>query len=404
MKHATIIPLIGGEALASTEVFGSKPEYILSYEAFKDNEQHLLNYWENKVPYYVLDKGQSPDLNQKIDVVSSVCPCAGLSTMHHAHGETNENNQWMELSAEYILSNVKPNVFWGENAASLSGKIGEFMLNKLRQIGLDNGYSMSLYLTKNIKHGVPQFRKRTFYFFWKKDMFGEKTPVLHFYNKPHKKIEDIINGVTSNTQMDVINKKIPSKDDPYYRYLLEEVHGGITHREYHDIMVTKNVRANDAECAIERAGHDYKRIAKWMSDNGYHREVPKCERKYEKLQAGGNLMRRGTMVPKDYIGAFVGHYPKMLTHPYEDRYITIREAMTIMGLPQDFELLDPKNSINHICQNVPYETAKDMATEIKHVFEGNRPWSDTDFLFQTNIDETTEQWNVTENNLESFFG
>ena len=75
-----------------------------------------------------------------------------------------------------------------------------------------------------------------------------------------------------------------------------------------------------------------------------------------------------------------------------------------MGLPQDFELLDPKNSINHICQNVPYETAKDMATEIKHVFEGNRPWSDTDFLFQTNIDETTEQWNVTENNLESFFG
>jgi hypothetical protein len=94
----------------------------------------------------------------------------------------------------------------------------------------------------------------------------------------------------------------------------------------------------------------------------------------------------------------------MLTHPYEDRYITIREAMTIMGLPQDFELLDPKNSINHICQNVHTETAKDMATEIKNVFEGNRPWSDTDFLFQTNIDETTEQWNVTDNNLEMFFG
>ena len=54
MKHATIIPLIGGEALASTEVFGSKPEYILSYEAFKDNEQHLLNsfldYWSNNTP------------------------------------------------------------------------------------------------------------------------------------------------------------------------------------------------------------------------------------------------------------------------------------------------------------------------------------------------------------------
>ena len=47
ITHATIIPLIGGEALASTEVFGSRPEYILSYEAFAANEKHLLNYWNH---------------------------------------------------------------------------------------------------------------------------------------------------------------------------------------------------------------------------------------------------------------------------------------------------------------------------------------------------------------------
>ena len=44
MKHATIIPLIGGETIASENVFGSRPEYILSYSAFKDNEKHLINY------------------------------------------------------------------------------------------------------------------------------------------------------------------------------------------------------------------------------------------------------------------------------------------------------------------------------------------------------------------------
>ena len=42
MRHATIIPLIGGEVLASTEVFGSRPDYILSYSAFKENESHIL--------------------------------------------------------------------------------------------------------------------------------------------------------------------------------------------------------------------------------------------------------------------------------------------------------------------------------------------------------------------------
>ena len=403
MKHATIIPLIGGEALASTDVFGSRPEYILSYDVFKDNEKHLLNYWDNEVPYHVLDKGGAAPLNEKIDVMSSVCPCAGLSQYHSKPGEENQNNQWMEKTARYVLGEVKPNVFWGENAPALVGKIGEFMLKKLRQIGEENGYSMSLYLTKNIKHGVPQFRKRTFYFFWKKERFGDKTPLLTYYNRPHKKIEDIIAGVKSNFQVEPINEKIPSQDDPYYRYLLEEVNNGMTHREYYDSLNTENVRGNDVESMIEKAGHDYNVVGKWMDKEGYEREVPKCERKYEKLASGGNIMRRGTIVPKDYIGAFVGHYPTVLTHPYEDRYINYREAMTIMGLPSDFELLDPKKSVNHICQNVPYQTASDMCVEIKAVFEGNRPWADTDFLFQSNINQKHELWNKEETTLEAFF-
>jgi site-specific DNA-cytosine methylase len=402
MKHATIIPLIGGEALASTDVFGSRPEYILSYDVFKDNEKHLLNYWNNEVPYHVLDKGGAAPLNEKIDVMSSVCPCAGLSQYHSKPGEENQNNQWMEKTARYVLGEVKPNVFWGENAPALVGKIGEFMLKKLRQIGEENGYSMSLYLTKNIKHGVPQFRKRTFYFFWKKERFGDKTPLLTYYNRPHKRIEDIITGVKSNFQIEPINEKIPSRDDPYYRYLLEVVNNGMTHREYYDSLNTENVRGNDVESMIEKAGHDYNAVGKWMDKEGYEREVPKCERKYEKLGSGGNIMRRGTIVPKDYIGAFVGHYPTVLTHPYEDRYINYREAMTIMGLPSDFELLDPKKSVNHICQNVPYQTAYDMCVEIKAVFEGNRPWADTDFLFQSNINQKHELWNKEQATLEAF--
>ena len=95
-------------------------------------------------------------------------------------------------------------------------------------------------------------------------------------------------------------------------------------------------------------------------------------------------MRRGTIVPKDHIGAFVGHYPNMLTHPLEDRYINYREAMTIMGLPQDFELLDPRKSTNHICQNVPVGTARDMATEISKYLDGKLEYASTDYLFQYN--------------------
>jgi hypothetical protein len=122
------------------------------------------------------------------------------------------------------------------------------------------------------------------------------------------------------------------------------------------------------------------------------------------MAAGGNIMRRGTIVPRDYIGAFVGHYPMMLTHPVEDRYITYREAMTIMGLPQDFELLDPKKSTNHICQNVPVSTAHDMATEVREYLEGKRELVDARLAFQYNFSRTNEfSMDQQGSTLDSFF-
>jgi hypothetical protein len=56
MKHATIIPLIGGETLAEEAAFGTPPNYLLSYTPFAANDAHLLNYYEQQgksVPYFV---------------------------------------------------------------------------------------------------------------------------------------------------------------------------------------------------------------------------------------------------------------------------------------------------------------------------------------------------------------
>jgi site-specific DNA-cytosine methylase len=121
-----------------------------------------------------------------------------------------------------------------------------------------------------------------------------------------------------------------------------------------------------------------------MAANDYDREVPKCERRYEKLKTGMNIMRKGTTIPKDYIGAFVGHLPTQLTHPDEDRYLTIRECMEIMKLPRDFELLGGLKNLNHICQNVPVTTAQDMAENIKLYLDGKLDYINTDFHIQDN--------------------
>jgi len=386
MKYASIVPLIGGETIAMENVFGKRPEYILSYSAFASNDSQILNHYNNEVPYHVIDEGNGK--TDYVDVVNTVCPCAGLSSLSPQASSTSAMNEWMFESAEYVLGKIKPKVFWGENAPRLASKMGEPVVKRLRAIGEANGYVFSIYRTKSILHGLSQVRDRTFYFFWKSNC----VPLLGYVRNDHIRIEDHIRSVKrrEDDPMNVLtNEKIPS-ENPYYRYVLEVIEGGITHSAFQD-KIEKTTNPMDE---IEKHTN-YKVVAEWMREQGYENEASKCDRKYHKLKAGGNIMRKTTEIPKDYIGAFVGHFPTNLCHPDEDRYLTVREAMSIMKLPEDFELLSPKANLNHICQNVPVTTAEYPAQMIKKWIEQENSLEsiETKFLVEDNKKRTYDYEN-----------
>jgi len=376
MNYASIVPLIGGETIAMENVFGNKPKYILTYEGFQANEEHLLNWYNNSVPYLNLSEGAS--YTEKVNVINTVCPCAGLSSLSPSASSTNEMNDWMYKSAEYILTEVQPDVFWGENAPRLASKMGEPVVRRLRKIGKENGYTFSIFKTKSILHGLSQVRDRTFYFFWK----GNQVPLFDYVLEKPSMIADDIRAVEKRDDdpmsQILCNDKKPS-DDPYYKYILEVIEGGITHTEFSSkIEKTTNVQDYIEEHTT------YREVAQWMRENGYDNVAKKCDRAYHKLKAGGNIMRKGVEIPKDKIGAFVGHMPTSLTHPDEDRFLTVRESLSLMKLPKDFQLLNPKRSLNHICQNVPVTTAEHPARMIKKYFSGDLELIDTEFLVQDN--------------------
>ena len=357
MNYASIVPLIGGETIAMQNVANTKPEYILSYSAFEANDRQLVEYYENKVPYYHLDDGVHRDL-PSVDVINTVCPCAGLSSLSPSASSTNRNNDWMLATARHVLGSLKPKVFWGENAPRLASKMGEPIVEELRRIAGQNGYTFSIYKTKSILHGLSQVRDRTFYFFWQ----GDKIPRLNYIERKHERIEDTIRNVElhKDDPMNVLVNKNKPSDNPLYKYVLEEIEGGITHSQFQD----KIVKSTGPHDWIE-AHTKYNKVAEWMIDKGYENEARKCTRMYHKLKSGGNIMRKTTEIPKDYIGAFVGHMPGSLTHPDEDRYLTIRECLAIMKLPGDFMLQGGVKNLNMICQNVPVTTAQDMAEEVQ---------------------------------------
>ncbi len=398
IKHATIVPLIGGLSIGQDVAFGQKTDHLISWSAFEANDSHLRNWYkEDNIPYYVLNKGEKP--TERADVVGSVCPCSGLSQLSFAHGTHNPNNQWLIKATSYMLEEYRPTVFWGENAPGLAGKIGKDIRAQMYAIGRNNGYTMSLYRTKSLLHGSPQVRERSFFFFWK----GNDVPLLNYYNKPRVRIEDVIRGAKGNFQTEPINKANPT-DNPYYSFILNVIHGGIDHKTFaREHMFIRGSGNLDVQSYIESQGYTYDVVADWMAKNGYEKEVKKCLYKFEKLKTGKNIMRRSVMVPNDYIGAFVSHYPLMLTHPDEERFISYREAMTIMGLPENFELLKPRASVNHICQNVPVQTATDMAVEIREALAGNRPRINASLLFQYNHAQKYEVAETTTSTVDSFF-
>ena len=409
MKYVAHIPLIGGFALANMNVVKKPPIAITSYSAFGNNDKLFLRYLQKKnirIPYFELDKlneGQKKSIQEligKIDFVSGVPPCSGLSmsgNLKAGERATAPANDWMYLSAEFVLGTMKPKVFWGENAPTFAGKTGAKIRQKIYEIGRKNGYTMSIYKTKSLDHGLPQYRGRCFYFFWKEK---NSVPLFSRYQRDFITIEDLIDGVQGNSQRELTNKAIPS-ENMYYRYLLDVAMPGATHEEY-----VKTIEySSDVLTYILKHGTSFPKLAEYFKKLGNEAEYNRCLKRQSKLDNGKGNMLRTIYLPKKRTGAFVGYLPTHMTHHREDRFLSYRECMAIMGLPQDFELLNPRKNLNHICQNVPVTTAKDMAGEIKKYLEGNAKMVDATQFFQANDNSGREQiWEKEEPTLERHFG
>ena len=76
--------------------------------------------------------------------------------------------------------------------------------------------------------------------------------MLSYIERKHEKIEDTIRNVDlhEDDPMNIIvNKKIPS-ENPFYKYVLEELNNGICHSEFQD----KIVKSTNPLDEIEKSG------------------------------------------------------------------------------------------------------------------------------------------------------
>ena len=407
-RWGTMIPLIGGSAVGCSAATGDTPLFHFSLDGFQKNDIGIVNYWKG-IEYHNLDQESfvmQPDVYENIDFVNSVCPCAALCRLNTTKGEKSGSNgiqnRWMYISAEIILGNrfeeYRPKVYWGENAPALAGEKGQPVVDKLIEIGKKYGYTFSLYKTSTIFHGLPQKRDRCFYFFWK----GDKTPIINFYDRERLTFVDFLEGIDKNlpNMNDFCLKEKPTDFVPL-RFLMEKFN--LSYKEIAPRFTPKHV---ESTMGIIFKEHLEDELVEWMekyhktdimnakSGRTYYDYVLQC---VAKNKAGGGMFTMGPRFCLDYSPAVISKTCYSLAHPTENRYISYREYMKLMGMPDDFMPYNEDGKlvpIDYIGQNVPVNAARDMCTEVLR-FIDNDPtleYVENDgsfkYIFQNNLNKT----------------
>lgn len=400
LTWAPLIPLIGGQMLGAEKAFGKPPEAIYSFQGFEANDSHYVNYQQNikgRDIQYVNLTEVNP--SRQIDVISGTPPCAALSQLNTgkteaAKGAGCAKNEWMYEVFTRGIDDFRAKAVVVENAPALYTNKGKAVADNLYKICKERGYSLTLYKTSTKYHGIPQARDRTFAIAWQ----SETAPIMNWYKRDKKVFAEYLEEVpdTALQQDLIINSKL--MDEPFFRYVRSLTNGDARELVIEQGQITafnyilKKNLLDDAH--------------KWFIKVGDEKGVKITEHAKGKFAMNKGIWDGSVHVFKECMNAVIGRNLADTIHPLKDRSLTVREALHMMGFPEDFELVGGLPKTNHIAQNVPVPTSRDIHSEIRKFINGELQFSDTDYLRQNNHKEIIERdplgRNVTAT-LEEFF-
>lgn len=383
VNWATIIPLIGGSSIGSFKTTQTPPKLLLSYSAFSKNDESLIKYWST-VPYINLDKDKADIKRKSLDFVSAVCPCGGLSQLNGSVSKTKKGgnaiqNEWMYKTANLILSEVEPKCFWGENAPALFTDSGKIVSDNLYEIAKKHSYSFSLYKTNSIYHGLPQKRERTFYFFWN----SKYAPIFDFYRKTSLDLAAYLKEIplTAKYHNDFfVNEKL--LDSPFYIFAKNKYSTDL-----------KKIY-NDKKCCdlcdlIIRDGL-LKEFQSFLQNHYDNKDKNRWIHRMNHVEMKINMNKRywcsSPSLLNNHTSSVIGKNIYMV-HPEEERYLSVREYMHLMGMPHDFEFADKPN-MQILSQNVPSNTAGDMTEQVVKFINNELSFGGSNYIKQNNINKS----------------
>jgi site-specific DNA-cytosine methylase len=412
IKWAILQPLINGFGLGIHEATGTMPEFIVSAEGIP-NELHIKKYWPD-VPFLTLNsennfstpemEKQFVTLNKDIKITCGTPICAGLSSLNSGHSQKKDSTNGMGANApqndnmynlaRFALEKIKPEVYMFENAPRLYTTMGAPVAEKLQGIAEEYNYSSTLYKTDTYFHGVPQHRDRTFMFFWSNDdVENPKTPQLKYFKREPKPLAEYLKEIPKTAKYNETPNMYwqSEKHKPYLDYIVHDA--GEDFRN----VITGDRKAGLKSVAKWVIDHDdVDRFCAFIEKGDYTDKIKKSvtdRMRYSKGKVDKGLGYwefTPVILNKPYSNAVQGKIASNYMHPTEMRGFTLRELMHLMALPHDYELVplaSGKFPENHVAQNVPVCTARDMTLNAIDFINKDLELLDGQHVRQTNYKE-----------------
>lgn len=263
--------------------------------------------------------------NKKVDVLVGGVPCQSFSMVGYrtTKKDSNLNDPRHYLFREFIrvAGILKPKVVIIENVKAIlsshGGKIREEIIRGLEELG----YTVDCKILNAADYGAPQLRERAIFIgnlLGKKNIFPKKT----------------------NTPENWVTIRDAFKDLP---------------KENHDPKKLSGVVLERVK--IIKQGENWKSLPKELQTGSKHSGA------YGRLHPdmpSRTLTTRFDTPPGGYV-----------THPTENRAITVREGARIQGFPDDFIFLGGRSSqYKQVGNAVAVDVSRALAKEIRRMLDG----------------------------------
>ena len=275
-----------------------------------------------------------------VDLVVGGPPCQGFSIQRIGDDKDERNDLIFEF-ARFILE-LRPRMFLMENVTGLIGSRGRPFASRFQEMMEEAAYVVETHVVNAAEYGVPQSRRRVFFYGWLKDV----VPPFRFPRPDHRPDR-------YRTVIDAI-KDLPPPPPDYTAPPYDPLH----RRMRMSAINAERLRHIPPGGGMEHLPVELRVNA---HKNGAHKI--------------GHRYVYGRLAPNEPAGTITARFDSFtrgkFAHPFEDRNITLREGARLQTFPDDFKFEGSQEEIAALIGNaVPPLLAKKIGRAIARHLNG----------------------------------